>query len=100
MPTPLYKFGWGNNPKRLTLKGRICVVLCSGAKRSVGIKFIDNGQMECVSMRSLRQVKSCDCERYEERAAIIEYDGGESRPVAERMARQDVCSRCEKIAVQ
>ena len=58
MAVQLYKFCWGNNSKRQTMKGRICRVICRAKKmNSCGIQFIDNGQLECVSRNSLRKVK-------------------------------------------
>jgi hypothetical protein len=58
MGEQLYKFCWGNNSKRQTMKGRICRVICRAKKmNSCGIQFIDNGQLECVSRNSLRKVK-------------------------------------------
>ncbi len=46
-------FSWGNNPKRATLKGRLCKVVTSGAKNSCLVEFED-GQREIVSIRALR----------------------------------------------
>lgn len=46
-------YRWGNNEKRKTLKGRCCVILAKGAMGSVLIEFIDNGQREIVSWRSV-----------------------------------------------
>jgi hypothetical protein len=52
-----YIFGWGNNPKRATMKNRKCKVLKRGGKGSVLIEFLDNGQKEIVSRRALRRSK-------------------------------------------
>ncbi|MFA4986794.1 MAG: hypothetical protein WC712_09445 [Candidatus Brocadiia bacterium] len=56
MTEPLYIFMWGNNPKRATMKGRICRVLFrSRTMNSVKIEFLDNGQQEIVSRNALRR---------------------------------------------
>jgi hypothetical protein len=52
-----YIFSWGNNEKRKTMKNRICIVLVRGVMNSALIKFLDNGQVECVSRNSLRKNK-------------------------------------------
>ena len=52
---PLYRFCWGNNSKRETMKGRICRVLCRGTMNSAMIEFTDNGQREVVSRNALRR---------------------------------------------
>ena len=51
-----YKYIWGNNEKRKTMKNRICNVISRGKKNSVLIQFIDNGQKEIVSRYSIRKV--------------------------------------------
>lgn len=56
MKEQLYEYRWGNNEKRKTMKGRICRVDARGKMNSCGIKFIDNGQEECVSRNALRKV--------------------------------------------
>ena len=91
----IYKYSWGNNPKRQTLKGRKCIVLCLGKKRSIAIKFVDNDQIECVSSRSIRKIDGCPCERFNERAAIMEFDGCLDRTESERFAAMDICSNCD-----
>jgi hypothetical protein len=50
-----HKFVWGNNPKRETLKNRLCRIIARGAKGSVIVEF-ENGQRECVSLRALRNL--------------------------------------------
>ena len=50
-----YRFAWGNNPKRKTLKGRRCRVLGRMKKNSIVIEF-ENGQQEVVSRNSIRKV--------------------------------------------
>jgi hypothetical protein len=52
-----YTYAWGNNERRLTLKGRKCRVLAQGAKGSVMVQF-ENGQKEVVSRRALRKGKT------------------------------------------
>jgi len=54
---PLYRFDWGNNSKRATLKGRICHVIKRGGKNSCMVEFVDNGQREIVSRNALRKVE-------------------------------------------
>ena len=53
----LYKFSWGNNPKRVTLKGRRCRIIATGRMASVAVEFLDTGQREIVSRRALRKCK-------------------------------------------
>ncbi len=47
-------YRWGNNSKRVTMKGRECKII-SRAKRmgSICIEFLDTGQREIVSWRSV-----------------------------------------------
>lgn len=52
-----YKYVWGNNEKRKTLKNRICIVLARGTKNSLMIQFVDTGQKEIVSRNSIRKWK-------------------------------------------
>ena len=49
-----YKYNWGNNEKRATMKGRGCDVLARGKKNSICIEF-ENGQREIVSRYSIRK---------------------------------------------
>ena len=59
MAKQLYKYCWGNNLKRRTMKGRICRLICRAKKmNSCMIEFTDNGQLECVSRNSLRKVEN------------------------------------------
>jgi len=51
-----YIYTWGNNSKRLTLKGRRCCLFARLARNSAVVIFIDNGQMEVVSRNALRKV--------------------------------------------
>jgi len=58
MNETLYKFAWGNNAKRRTLFGRVCRVVARGKMSSVQIEFLDTGQREIVSIRSLRKFRT------------------------------------------
>ena len=49
-----YKYAWGNNPKRLTLKGRKCRVVARGKMNSCMVEFED-GQREVISRNALRK---------------------------------------------
>lgn len=51
----MYRFAWGNNPKRAEMKGRICRLIAAGKMNSVMIEFLDDGSRECVSRRALRK---------------------------------------------
>lgn len=55
MAEQLYKYCWGNNPKRKTLKNRICRVLHRGKMNSALIEFVDNKQREVTSRNALRK---------------------------------------------
>jgi hypothetical protein len=48
-----YIYRRGNNPKRAAMKGRECVIERTGARLSVMIRFLDNGQREITSRRAL-----------------------------------------------
>ncbi len=50
-----YVYGWGNNVKRATLKGRRCRVVVRGAMNSALVEFGDTGQREVVSRNALRR---------------------------------------------
>lgn len=50
-----YKYAWGNNPKRATMKGRMCHIVATGKMGSVLIEF-ENGQREISSRRALRKL--------------------------------------------
>lgn len=50
-----YRYVWGNNSKRETLKNRICIVLARGKMNSAKVKFLDNGQCEIISRNTLRK---------------------------------------------
>ncbi len=57
MTAPLYRYLWGNNEKRATLRGRICRIVARGAMNSALVGFTDNGQREVISRNALRRVK-------------------------------------------
>jgi len=48
------KYRWGNNPKRVTMKGRECKIIARGKMNSILIEF-ENGQREVVRKRSVYQ---------------------------------------------
>ncbi len=52
----LYEYTWGNNEKRQTLKGKICIVKARLALNSCVVEF-ENGQQEVVSRNALRKVE-------------------------------------------
>ena len=47
----IMKYRWGNNSKRVTMKGRECKVIARGRMNSICIEF-GNGQREIVSRYS------------------------------------------------
>ena len=51
-----YRYMWGNNPKRKTLKGRKCRVVARGKMNSCMVEF-ENGQREVISRNALRKEK-------------------------------------------
>ena len=51
-----YRYAWGNNEKRKTLKDRLCRVLHRGKMNSALVEF-ENGQREVVSRNALRRAK-------------------------------------------
>jgi hypothetical protein len=51
----LYRYGWGNNVKRATLKGRVCRCLWRGGMNSAFVEFVDTGQQEVISRNALRK---------------------------------------------
>ena len=54
----IYRYVWGNNEKRITLKGRKCRIIATGKMRSCCVEFLDNGQREIVSLTALRRCKT------------------------------------------
>ena len=54
---PFYRYVWRNNAKRATMAGRLCLLRARGKRNSAMIEFIDNGQIECVSLNSIRKAK-------------------------------------------
>lgn len=55
--TTRYIFSWGNNERRATMKGRVCVVICRGKMNSCLVEFEDNKQREVISRNAIRKVK-------------------------------------------
>jgi len=49
-------YAWGNNSKRLAMKGRKCRIIARGRMNSIMIEFED-GQREIVSRRAIRRIK-------------------------------------------
>jgi hypothetical protein len=49
----LYRFPWGNNPKRIELRGRLFRVLAVGKLNSALVEFLDTGQREIISRNAL-----------------------------------------------
>jgi hypothetical protein len=54
--TQLYRYAWGNNSKRSTMKGRACILLGTMSLGSVYIEFSDTGERVVTSRRALRRV--------------------------------------------
>ena len=54
-----YYYAWGNNAKRVTLKGRRCAVLVRGKMNSCLVEF-ENGQREVVSRNAIRRVRAAE----------------------------------------
>ena len=52
-----YRYAWGNNPLRASLKGRRCRIFAVASRNSVGVEFED-GFRVVTSRRALRKVKS------------------------------------------
>jgi len=52
-----YIYSWGNNQKRVNLKGKKCRILARGAKNSALVEF-DNKQREIISRHALRKISS------------------------------------------
>ena len=57
MTEMIYIYKWKNNSKRINLYNRLCMVIRYLRMNSCIIKFIDNGQLECVSRNSLKKIK-------------------------------------------
>ncbi len=58
MPEQLYVYRWGNNARRLELKGRICRVIHRlKTMNTQVVKFVDNGEVEIISRNALRKLK-------------------------------------------
>ena len=52
----IYRYAWGNNEKRATMKGKRCKVIVRGRMNSALVEF-ENGQREIVSRNALRRVR-------------------------------------------
>ena len=50
-----YRYIWGNNSKRVTLRGRICTVVARARMNSALVEF-ENGQREVISRNALRRM--------------------------------------------
>lgn len=53
----VYVYAWANNERRAELKGRECIVLVRGGKRTVLVQFLDTGEKVTTSERALRRVE-------------------------------------------
>ena len=51
-----YYYAWGNNSKRVTLKGRRFKVIVRGGMNSALVEF-ENGQKEIISRNAIRKAK-------------------------------------------
>jgi hypothetical protein len=51
-----YVYVWGNNEKRVTLRGRRCRVVTRGTLNSALVEF-EGGQREIISRNALRRVR-------------------------------------------
>ena len=56
MAVTVYRYAWGNNPRRAELKGRRCTVEARGRMNTVLVRFLDNGERVTTSRRALREV--------------------------------------------
>ena len=58
MKESLYRYCWGNNERRASMRGRICRLLSRLTRNSAAIEFVDDpGVVECVSRNALRRIK-------------------------------------------
>ena len=57
MAERIYVYAWGNNPRRLELRGRRCRILAQGRMSTVLIEFLDNGERVTTSSRALRRIR-------------------------------------------
>lgn len=56
MSSAVYVYVWGNNSRRLALKGRRCRIVASGGRmRTVLVEFLDTGERVSTSSRALRR---------------------------------------------
>lgn len=49
-----YMYAWGNNARRVELKGRSCKVLVIGRMFTCLVEFIDTGELVTTDWRALR----------------------------------------------
>lgn len=54
----VYRYAWGNNPRRAELKGRLCRVDARGRMNTVLVRFLDTGERVTTSRRALRASSS------------------------------------------
>lgn len=50
----VYVYAWGNNERRMQLKGRHCEIEARGALGTVLVRFLDSGERVTTSSRALR----------------------------------------------
>jgi hypothetical protein len=55
-PRTVYRYRWGNNPRRAELKGRECVIEARGKLGTVLLRFIDTGERVTTSVRAVRRL--------------------------------------------
>jgi hypothetical protein len=51
----IYRYHWGNNPRRAELKDRRCIIETAGTMRTVLIRFLDTGERVTTSRWALRR---------------------------------------------
>lgn len=51
----VYRYAWGNNPRRVELRGRRCVIEAAGAMGTVLVRFLDTHERVTTSRRALRK---------------------------------------------
>lgn len=54
---PVYRYHWGNNPRRKELKGRRCVIVARGKLGTVLLRFLDTDELVTTSARSVRRIR-------------------------------------------
>lgn len=53
----VYRYRWGNNPRRAELKGRECVIEARGKLGTVLLRFLDTGERVTTSARAVRRIR-------------------------------------------